>query len=170
MRLSSIVMLEGHLYGLLWLFPLAVALGSAVPGHADASASHKVVVQVQPVSGLVLRGGDIELLIPLLADGTTSSAINASCSLEWMTNEPNQKITVTSSLPHPQCSLTVEAIGVQGGSPTGLVELGGPAQDLILGLTPGLGHCKLQYTAQAAGFKQPSLEIHVVTYTLTDRR
>jgi len=156
--------------GLTWALALAGGVAFVRPARADATATQTVVVRVEAVSALALRGGDIELAVPQPRDGTPSFATNASCGLDWMTNQAGQRITVASSLAHPRLPLTVEAVGAQGGSPVGSVVLGGAAQDLIVGLTRGLGRCGLRYTAQASGLEQPDPEVHVITYTLTDLR
>ena len=153
---------------LAWVAALAAGVAVTPSIQADATASHKVVVRVEPISALTLEGGDIELAVPQAPDGGPASAADESCSLNWMTNQAGQKITVASSLGDPQLPLTVEAVSAQGGSAVGSVVLGQAAQDLVVGLSRGLGHCGLRYVARASGLDQPAPEVHVVTYTLTD--
>jgi hypothetical protein len=137
---------------------------------ADATASHRVTVRVEPVSALALQGGDIALAVPQTSDGAPASATDATCSLDWLTNLAGQKITVASSVADPRLPLAVEAFDVQGGEAVGAAELGGAARDLVIGLAPGIGSCGLRYVARAAGLTTPAPEVHVITYTLTDRR
>jgi hypothetical protein len=155
---------------LAWVLALAGGLVLCRTARADGTAGHKVVVRVEPISALALQGGDIELAVPQSPDGGPSSAIDASCSLGWLTNQAQQKITVASSLPDAQLPLTVEAFRIQGGSSVGSVLLGVAAQDLVVDLATGIGSCGLRYTAQASGLERPAPEVHVITYTLTDLR
>jgi len=170
MRASRIATPLRFARALAWALALAAGIASAQSAFAEATASHRVTVRVEPVSALSLQGGDIELAVPQSADGAPTSAANATCSLDWLTNQPGQKITVASSLPHPRLPLTLEAVSAQGGSPVGAVVLEGAAQDLVVSLTAGTGGCGLRYTAQSSGLDTPSPETHVITYTLTDRR
>jgi len=153
---------------------VALALTAGLLGghavHADATASHRVTVRVEPVSALALEGGDIELAVPRPQDGAPSSASDASCRLDWLTNQASHKITVASSLPSSRLPLSVEAVSAEGGSPVGSVTLTAAAQDLVVSLARGAGHCRLRYTAQASGLEQPTPEVHLITYTLTDLR
>jgi len=149
---------------------LTAGLAGSRTALADTTASHKVVVRVEPISTLTLGGGDIALALATPPPGGTSSVTDTSCNLNWMTNQSSQKITVGTSLANPSLRLTVEAVAVDGGRSLGTVQLAGGAQDLISGLTPGLGKCDLKYTAETTGLQPTSPDVHLITYTLTDVR
>jgi hypothetical protein len=140
--------------------------------HADTSASHTVTVRIAPISAVAVTGGDVTLTLsqasPSIGEATASDA--TTCDLHWMTNQPDQKITVASDLVSPRFGLKVEALNATGGRGTGEVTLSMTDQDFVVDVEPGKGRCDLSYTATTDDLAAGGSDVHSVIYTITDVR
>jgi hypothetical protein len=102
--------------------------------------------------------------------GPATAADSTSCSLDWVTNQEDQKITVATSLASPSCVLRVEALNPSGGTAAGEVVLGPASQDFVVDVSRGRGRCDLGYSATAFDLTTATNYVHTVTYTITDAR
>lgn len=157
------------------LVAAAIAVGLLARGpslHADTSASHTVTVRVAPVSAVAVTGGDVTLTLSEASPSTGEAAASdaTTCDLHWVTNQPDQKITVASNLLSPRFALRVEALNATGGRATGQVTLGTTSQDFVVDVGRGKGRCDLSYTATADGLLLAERDVHTVLYTITDAR
>jgi len=141
-----------------------------------ADDSHTVTVIVPERNGIVVAGGDITLTITPKLDGSDPDPVTHSgCDLVWFSNRNNNKrITVQSDIVAPIYTLTVEASNVRGTGTPGTAQpvvtlVSGTAWDLVTGVRRCLGQCDLIYTASATAADAPGIEVHTVTYTLTNR-
>jgi len=148
----------------------ALVLLGAGAAHADGSAAQQVTVTVERLSTLSLTGGDVTLTIPVDpgSSGPYRAADDSTCALTWLTNVPNQKITVASDLASPQYTLSVTAVDPTKGSRVGEVRLDAESKDLLTAIPRGAGSCVLKYAAWVLEAVPPGREVHLVTYTITD--
>lgn len=147
---------------------VALAALACSPGVAQVSDNHDVRVCVQPFSSIAVRGEQLPLVMSGDGEGVEAVSDAAGLGLYWMTNQENQKITVVSTLDSPRYDLRVEAVNVEGGVPTGAVLLDTTTKDLVVGLSRGTGSCNLRFTASANRLPEPDVDVHVVSYTITD--
>lgn len=148
------------------LFAATNAFAAPAMGNED---SHKVTVQVDAISELAVRGGDVFLLIDRAEAGQDPEpAFDASTGLQWTTNEDNKKIVVSTDLSAPRFDLWVEAKNEKGGKAAGAIQLNDKGQDFIGDISRTLGACDLSYSAYAEAADGTGSETHVVTYTLID--
>jgi hypothetical protein len=157
----------------LLLSALVAALsGVASPMWGQTSASHTVTVQVAPVSAVAISGGDVTLTLseasPSSGEATASDA--TTCDLHWISNQPDQKITVATDLASPRFALRVEALNPIGGRSTGQVTLRATDQDFVVDVERGKGWCDLSYTATTDDLLAARSDVHTVVYTITDAR
>jgi hypothetical protein len=118
-----------------------------------------------------LTGGNVNLLITSASPGTNpDGAMDSNCRLNWTTavSDPIQKITVESSLLHPQFPLHVQALGVNGGTAEGLVAVGSSA-DFVTNILAGTndGQATLKYQANATAAEGAGSDSHNITFTIT---
>jgi len=135
---------------------------------ASNTANHTVTVHVDAINEVAITGGDITLTINSANAGSQpNDATNATCHLEWTTNEANKKITVQSDQAAPTFTLKVIATGVSGGTAAPQVTVSNVAQDFVTGVATTVGNCTLSYTGSATAAQGTGEDVHVVTYTLT---
>jgi len=135
---------------------------------------HQVTVTVAAINELAITGGNITLTIDTAVAGSDpTNATDATCSLDWTTNQTARKITVGTSVAVPSqlFSLTVDAavtLGAGSGPalPVALTH-GAAASDFITGVETELGGATLTYEASATAAQGTGSDVHTVTYTLT---
>ncbi len=140
---------------------------TASSAMADEVTSHEVQVCVHPFSAITVEGADVALVMNGPVGEAQSAIHGGECRLHWMTNQEGQKITVASSVVSSKVALTVEAVSVTGGTPVGEVPVSAASQDLVTGLTRGIGGCDVRYVAHATGLTPPECDVHFLTYTIT---
>jgi hypothetical protein len=139
-------------------------------GLASASniASHNVTVHVDAINEAAVTGGDITLTINTATAGSQpNNATNATCHLNWTTNEPGKKITVETDQAAPTFTLKVTATAVSGGTAAAQVTVSNSAQDFVTAIGTTVGTCTLSYQASATAAEGTGEDVHAVTYTLT---
>jgi hypothetical protein len=135
----------------------------------SGSDSHTVTVTVESINELAVSGGNITLTIDAATAGSEPDpVVDATTGLTWTTNELGKKITAATSVGSPSFTLRVEAIGVSGGTSTGVVTLSTTPQDLVNGVSSTTGSCTSRYSASATAASGIGSDIHTITLTLTD--
>jgi hypothetical protein len=159
MRTLGLIMIGA---ALCWGLPL-VAMGAS-------SDNHDVTVQVLAINEVAISGGNITLTINSATPGSDpdDAVDNASCDIDWTTNEVNKKITVVTSNGAQNFTLKVVAQNVVGGTAAPEVTLSTTAASFVTGISQTVGNCDLQYTASATAAQGTGSDLHTVTYTITD--
>jgi len=143
------------------------------PVFAADTDNHTVTVTVAAINEVAITGGAITLTIDTAtAGGEPTNATDATCTLDWTTNELTKKITVetTVGVPPQNFTLQVQATGVTGGTSGGLLTLthAAAAQDFVTGVSQTIGDCTLSYTASATAAQGTGTDTHTVVYTITN--
>ena len=112
------------------LASVVLIFGCSGLATASNTANHTVTVHVDAINEVAITGGDITLTINSANAGSQpNDATNATCHLEWTTNEANKKITVQSDQAAPTFTLKVLATGVSGGTAAPQVTVSNVAED-----------------------------------------
>jgi hypothetical protein len=147
---------------------LLLTLGMIGVLQAADNATHNVTVTVTAINEVAITGGNITLTIATASAGSNPpQAVNASCGLNWTTNETGKKITVEADQISTDHTLKVLATGVSGGTATVERTLTVAPQDFITGVATTIGGCTLNYTAIATAAQGTSSMVHAITYTIT---
>jgi hypothetical protein len=148
---------------------MVLIFGFAGLATASNVTNHTVTVHVDAINEAAVTGGDITLTINSATAGSQpNNATDATCHLNWTTNEADKKITVESDQAAPTFTLKVTATAVSGGTATPQVTISNAAQDFVTGVATTIGTCTLSYVASALASQGTGQDVHVVTYTLTD--
>jgi hypothetical protein len=157
-----------------------VALAAAAQvAYAASSDSHVVTVTVNELNGLAVTGGAVSMTLDTIdpATGAITSKTDSAAGLQYATNAAAaRKVTVQTNITATHSTLTVEAISItkvsgsgSAGTSAGVVTLSAPgAHDFITGVSKAVATCTLKYTASSTIEKDPGVDAHTVTYTLTN--
>jgi hypothetical protein len=125
---------------------------------------------------LTIVNGDVDLTISSASAGQQPDPVmNESCQLRWTTlvTDPTQKIVVSSDLPSPRYTLTLQALNVSAGdgASAGIVPLSTIASDFVVGIPANLppgdpGECTLRYRASATAAGGTGSDGHTITFTI----
>jgi len=155
-------------YALL-LAGIVLIFGCVGLATASNSANHTVTVHVDAINEAAVTGGDITLTINSATAGSQpNNATDATCHLNWTTNEAGKKITVETDQAAPTFTLKVTATGISGGTAAAQVTITDVAQDFVTAVSTTVGTCALSYVASATAAQGTGQDVHVVTYTLTN--
>jgi len=151
-----------------------LSLGAA-PAPASEPVAHTVTAQASPITEIAISGGDVSLVVEMLAPQTDPTPVaNAGAGLRWTVNVTSKRISVASDKPDSCFGLMVEATDVTGGTPAGPVVLSGrgrasEARTVVENVSRTTGFCTLTYTAWLERPRSPGTETQVVAYTITDQ-
>jgi hypothetical protein len=136
---------------------------------ASNTANHTVTVQVNAINELAITGGSVTLTLNTATAGSNPNDVtDATCGLQWTTNEATKKITVQTDQSSPNFTLKSVAISVSGGTAAAQSTLSGAApHDFVTGISTTLGSCTVRYTGQATAAQGTGSVLHTVTYTIT---
>ncbi|HEY3296330.1 MAG TPA: hypothetical protein VGL38_12960 [bacterium] len=136
---------------------------------ASNTSNHQVTVHVDAINEAAVTGGDITLTINAATAGSQpNNATDATCHLNWTTNEAGKKITVETDQAAPVYTLKVTATAISGGTAAAQVTVSNVAQDFVTAVATTIGTCTLSYVASATAAQGTGEDVHVVTYTLTN--